>query len=133
MENERLSGVDKLAWAGQKPSAGMPGLDRDPPNHQRASAFRPPSPQWSIATVKSLDISSHIPRIAAAMEAEDSPWVGTFDPCTSQQSQIRPNSIFEDVPSRSSSGANLNKAADTEELGKWPFFLQSTLLICLDP
>ena len=43
-------------------------------NHQRPFA-RPPSPQWSIATVKSLDISSNIPKIVA-MDAEDSPWGG---------------------------------------------------------
>ena len=43
-------------------------------NHQRPLA-RPPSPQWSIATIKSLDISSNIPKIVA-MDAEDSPWGG---------------------------------------------------------
>lgn len=43
-------------------------------NHQRPFA-RPPSPQWSIATIKSLDISSNIPKILT-MDAEDSPWGG---------------------------------------------------------
>ncbi|KAG7009958.1 vacuolar protein sorting-associated protein vps5 [Physcia stellaris] len=87
-----VGGVENLAWASQ----ARQGTDGDPhvPNQQTVSTLRPSSPQWSIATVKSLDISSHIPKIAVAMDAEDSPWG--------------------DVPSRSSSGANLNKSADTE-------------------
>lgn len=74
MATRKLSGVEKLAWASQ----ASQGSDGDPhvPNQQIVSTLRPPSPQWSIATVKSLDISSHIPKIAVAMDAEDSPWGG---------------------------------------------------------
>ncbi|MCJ1353462.1 MAG: Vacuolar protein sorting-associated protein 5 [Icmadophila ericetorum] len=49
---------------------------------------------WSTNSVKSLDISSNIPRIYPKMEAEDSPWG--------------------DVPSRSGSVANLPSAAASE-------------------
>ena len=56
--------------------------DADPhgANHQRTFSQRLPSPQWSIATIKSLDISSNIPDLAVAMDAEDSPWGGTSTP-----------------------------------------------------
>ena len=89
-QNRKFSGVESLAWAGQgqevasssrttsTPSTSTSGLDGDShvPNHPRASTLRAPSPQWSIATVRSLDISSHIPGIAVEMDAEDSPWGG---------------------------------------------------------
>ncbi|MCJ1230705.1 Vacuolar protein sorting-associated protein 5 [Toensbergia leucococca] len=51
------------------------------------------SPQWSTITVRSLDIFDS-PRNLTAMDTEDSPWG--------------------DVPSRSSSTANLPKAGETE-------------------
>ncbi|MCJ1298355.1 Vacuolar protein sorting-associated protein 5 [Hypocenomyce scalaris] len=60
-----------------------------------ANERRPASPQWSIITVRSLDISSNIPSRFSNMDAEDSPWG--------------------DVPSRSSSNVNLTKASETEE------------------
>lgn len=37
----------------------------------------PASPQWSIITVRSLDISSNIPSRFANMDTEDSPWGGS--------------------------------------------------------
>lgn len=48
--------------------------------------LRPPrkgasSPQWSITTIKSLDISSNIPKVVENMEAEDSPWGGQTTHC----------------------------------------------------
>ena len=38
------------------------------------------SPPWSITTVRSLDISFHIPQVAEVigMDAEDSPWGGLW-------------------------------------------------------
>ena len=48
----------------------------DPHLPNQKHALAPPSPPWSIATIKSLDISSNIPNIALAMDAEDSPWGG---------------------------------------------------------
>lgn len=84
--------AESLAWASQSQevastrtsrttsaSISTSGLDghSHAPNHHRASTLRAPSPQWSIATVRSLDISSHIPGIAVGMDAEDSPWGGT--------------------------------------------------------
>ena len=48
---------------------------RNPPS-QRAPLRRPLSPQWSITTLRSLDISSNIPKLSTAMDAEDSPWGG---------------------------------------------------------
>ena len=92
-QNAKFSGVQSLAWARQSQEVGnsgrtnttsactsTSGLDGDShvPNHQRVSTLRAPSPQWSIATVRSLDISSHIPGIAVEMDAEDSPWGGTY-------------------------------------------------------
>ena len=91
-QNPKFSGVESLAWARQSQEVATttndisastststfgPDCDSHVPNHQRASALRAPSPQWSIATVRSLDISSHIPAIAVEMDAEDSPWGGT--------------------------------------------------------
>ena len=89
-QSRKFSGVESLAWAGQSrelevastsasDSTSTSGLDGDShvPNHPRASTLRAPSPQWSIATVRSLDISSHIPGTAFRMDAEDSPWGGT--------------------------------------------------------
>ena len=69
-----VGGVENLALASQASQE----IDGDPhvPNQQALSTLPPSSPQWSIATVKSLDISSHIPKIAVAMDAEDSPWGG---------------------------------------------------------
>lgn len=57
-----------------------------------------PTPRCSTDTTDTLfnlDISSNIPKILSPMDAEDSPWG--------------------DVPSRSSSNANLTKAAEREE------------------
>ena len=34
------------------------------------------SPQWSITSIKSLDISENIPKVVKKMDAEDSPWGG---------------------------------------------------------
>ncbi|MCJ1420712.1 Vacuolar protein sorting-associated protein 5 [Xylographa parallela] len=53
------------------------------------------SPQWSITSIKSLDISENIPKVVKKMDAEDSPWG--------------------DVPSKSSSHANLAQAAESGE------------------
>lgn len=65
-----------LAWSSQELST-EPTL-RIPSNNQIPLALKPPnSPQWSITTLRSLDISSNTSRIAAAvMDAEDSPWGG---------------------------------------------------------
>ena len=78
--DRKMENLDEEIAGGEKPSSQDPEADPRVANHLRAFARRPPSRQWSISTVKSLDISSNIPKIAVAMDAEDSPWGGMLIP-----------------------------------------------------
>lgn len=76
----------------------------------------PAEPRASIETLCSLDISDNIPNIVLPMDAEDSPWGGM---CSKRRySASIGTHRLPDVPSRSSSNANLaSKAAEADEQG----------------
>ncbi len=70
---------EHLVWARGGQGLASKRADAQSPSSPNQKALQPPtSDQWSITTLRSLDISGNIPTAPARMDAEDSPWGGLY-------------------------------------------------------
>lgn len=68
---------EQLGWAKRGQGLASKRADAQSQSSPNQKALQPlTSDQWSITTLRSLDISGNIPRAPVRMDAEDSPWGG---------------------------------------------------------
>lgn len=68
---------EPLVWVTGGQGLASKRADAQSQSSPNRKALQPPtSDQWSITTLRSLDISGNIPKAPVRMDAEDSPWGG---------------------------------------------------------
>lgn len=68
---------EPLVWVREGQGLASKRADAQSQSSPNRKALQPPtSDQWSITTLRSLDISGNILKAPVRMDAEDSPWGG---------------------------------------------------------